>query len=121
MVTIIKSPTRVTAHGTPPKSIEEFIGQVASQTSSVSVARMKSPPGWSEPGQTPEFDEFTVVLSGQLRVETKEGTHDISAGQAIITPGGEWVRCSTPSLEGAEYMAVFLPALSPRLVHREEN
>ena len=119
MLKVIPSPTRVLAHGTPPKSIEEFIGHVASETSALSIARMKSPAGWSEPGQTPEFDEFTVVLRGSLRVETRDGAQEIRAGQAVIAPRGEWVRYSTPSPEGAEYIAVCLPAFSPKTVHRD--
>ena len=120
MFTIISAPKRIEAAGTPPKRIEEFIGRVNSQTTSVSIARMVSPSGWSEPGQTPEFDEFTVVLRGQLRVETRDGTHDVPAGQAVIAPRGQWVRYSTPGPEGAEYIAVCLPAFSPQTVHRDE-
>ena len=121
MLKIIKAPKRIEAAGTPPKLIEEFIGRVASDTSSVSVAKMISPQGWSEPGQVPEFDEFTVVLRGKLRVESKEGAQDIAAGQAVITPKGEWVRYSSPEAEGAEYIAVCLPAFSPKTVHRDED
>ena len=91
-----------------------------SKTASVSVAKMKSPSGWVEPGQTPEFDEYTVVLKGSLRVETKGGTTDVQAGEAIIAPSGKWVRYSTPGEEGAEYIAVCLPAFSPDTVHRDE-
>jgi mannose-6-phosphate isomerase-like protein (cupin superfamily) len=119
MPKFIPTPTRIQAAGTPPKSIEEFVGRVNSGTEPVSIARMVSPGGWSEPGQTPEFDEYTVVLKGQLRVETREGILDISAGQAIITRRGEWVRYSSPSPEGAEYIAVCLPAFSPQTVHRD--
>ncbi len=119
MSRIIDSPVRIQAAGTPPKSIEEFIGRVASHTDEVSIARMTSPCGWSEPGQTPEFDEFTVVLRGELRVETRDGVRDVSAGQSIISPRGQWVRYSTPAAVGAEYIAVCLPAFSPQLVHRE--
>jgi mannose-6-phosphate isomerase-like protein (cupin superfamily) len=119
MLRIIKSPTRIHAAGTPPKIIEEFIGQVTSQTAALSIARMVSPPGWSEAGQTPEFDEFTVVLRGQLRVETRDGSHEVLAGQAVIAPGGHWVRYSTPGPEGAEYIAVCFPAFSPETVHRD--
>jgi mannose-6-phosphate isomerase-like protein (cupin superfamily) len=121
MVTIIKVPKRIEAAGTPPKRIEEFIGRVNSQTAGVSIARMVSPSGWSEPGQMPEFDEYTVVLRGTLRVETRDGTHDVSAGQAVIAPRGEWVRYSTPAPEGAEYIAVCLPAFSPQSVHRDKS
>jgi mannose-6-phosphate isomerase-like protein (cupin superfamily) len=119
MLKIISSPTKVEAVGTPPKTILEFIGRVNSATDAVSVAKMNSPAGWSEPGQTPEFDEFTVVLRGSLRVESRDSVADIAAGQAVIAPRGEWVRYSTPGPEGAEYVAVCLPAFSPATVHRE--
>jgi mannose-6-phosphate isomerase-like protein (cupin superfamily) len=119
MATLISTPTKIQAAGHPPKSIEEFIGQVNSQTNSVSIARMKSPSGWSEPGQTPEFDEFTVVLQGCLQVETKENTLDVMAGQAVIVRRGEWIRYSSPGSEGAEYIAVCLPAFSSDIVHRD--
>jgi len=115
----ITAPTIIQAAGHPPKKIEEFIGRVNSGTDAVSVARMTSPSGWVEPGQTPEFDEYTVVLKGELQVETRAGTHRVAAGQAIITPGGEWVRYSTPGPDGAEYIAVCLPAFSPTSVHRD--
>src|SRR5512141_2866645 len=121
MLKIIKSPTCIQAAGTPSKTIEEFIGRLASNTSAVSIARMTSPPGWSEAGQTPEFDEFTVVLRGQLRVETRDGVRDVRGGQAIIVPRGHWVRYSTPNPEGAEYIAVCLPAFSPHTVHRDDH
>ncbi len=114
----IKTPTVIQAAGNKPKVIEEFIGRVNSGTDAVSIARMKSPAGWEEPGQTPQFDEYTVVLSGFLRVTTKDGSVDIKAGEAVIAPKSEWVRYSTP--EGAEYMAVCLPAFSPDAVHRDE-
>jgi mannose-6-phosphate isomerase-like protein (cupin superfamily) len=110
----------IEAAGNKPKIIEEYIGKVNSSTDSVSIAKMKSPSGWLEPGQTPEFDEYTVVLKGSLHVETKEGEFDISAGEAIITPKGQWVRCSTPHPDGAEYIAVCLPAFSPDTVHRDQ-
>jgi quercetin dioxygenase-like cupin family protein len=116
----ITAPTRIEAHGTPPKQIEEFIGRVNSGTEAVSIAKMVSPAGWSEPGQTPEFDEYTVVLRGTLQVETKAGVHQVAAGQAVVCPKGEWVRYSSPAPEGAEYIAVCLPAFSPQTVHREE-
>jgi quercetin dioxygenase-like cupin family protein len=119
MVRLVNCPTRIHAHGQPPKVIEEFIGKVNSATSALSIARMISPPGWSEPGQTPEFDEYTVVLRGQLQVETRDGVHHVAAGQAIITERGEWVRYSTPGPDGAEYIAVCLPAFSPAIVHRD--
>src|SRR5512137_474304 len=121
MLKIIKSPTRIQAAGTPPKIIEEFIGRVASDTDTLSIARMISPQGWSESGQTPEFDEFTLVLRGQLRVETREGPRDVLAGQAVIAPRGQWVRYSTPGPEGAEYIAVCLPAFSQQTVHRDAH
>lgn len=118
MLKIIKSPTRIEAPGTLSKTIDEFIGSLTSDTNNLSIARMVSPPGWSEPGQTPEFDEFTVVFRGQLRVETQDGSHDVEAGQAVIAPRGQWVRYSTPGIEGAEYIAVCLPAFSPKTVLR---
>lgn len=119
MPRIIPEPTRIEAVGSPPKVIEEFIGRVNTGTSDVSVARMVSPAGWGEPGQTPEFDEFTVVLRGALHVETREGVLRVEAGQAIIVERGEWVRYSTPEPGGAEYIAVCVPAFSPETVHRE--
>jgi mannose-6-phosphate isomerase-like protein (cupin superfamily) len=121
MPTIIKSPIRIEAAGKPPKIIEEFIGRVNSRTTAVSIARMVSPSGWSEPRQTPEFDEYTVVLRGLLRVETQEGIEDVSAGQAVICPHSQWVRYSTPGPDGAEYIVVCLPAFSPQAVHRDEH
>ena len=115
----IHKPTGIEAAGQPPKSIEEFIGRVNSNTSAVSIARMKSPSGWSEPGQTPEFDEYTVVLRGSLHLKLKDQDVDVQAGQAVIVKAGEWVQYSSPSPEGAEYIAVCLPAFSPDTVHRE--
>jgi mannose-6-phosphate isomerase-like protein (cupin superfamily) len=115
----IEKPTIVAAAGNLPKRIAEYVGRVNSGTEAVSIARMESPAGWSEPGQTPEFDEYTVVLRGLLRVETSSGSVDVRAGQAIIARRGEWVRYSTPEPGGAEYIAVCLPAFSPELVHRE--
>ena len=118
MTTLITQPTRIQAAGTKPKLIDEYIGRVNSKSTALSVAHMRSPAGWSEPAQTPEFDEYTVVLEGTLRV-THEGGHlDVRAGQAVIAYRGEWVQYSTP--EGAEYIAVCLPAFSPDTVHREE-
>jgi len=117
---IIPEPTIIPAAGQPPKIIEEFIGRVNSQTTGISIAKMTSPSGWREPGQTPEFDEYTVVLKGELQVETRSTVYKISAGQAIVTHAGEWVRYSTPAPSGAEYMAICLPAFSPATVHREE-
>lgn len=119
MPTFIAKPTIIEAAGTPPKKIEEFVGRVNSKTEAASIARMTSPSGWSEPGQTPEFDEYTIVLRGTLRVETKGGVIEVAAGQAIITHAGEWIRYSTPGPEGAEYIAVCLPAFSPATVHRD--
>ncbi len=118
---LIEKPTIIRAAGSPPKQIEEFIGRVNSQTDGVSIARMTSPTGWAEPGQTPEFDEYTVVLRGTLSVETKQGTTEVAAGQAIIVRAGEWVRYSTPAAGGAEYLAVCLPAFSPDRVHRDAS
>ena len=120
MPTLILSPARVTAAGNKPKLIDEYVGRVNSATAAVSVAHMRSPGGWVEPGQTPEFDEFTVVLRGALRVEHSGGTMDVVAGQAVITHRGEWVRYSTPGEHGAEYIAVCLPAFSMETVHRDE-
>ena len=119
MPTLIANPTVIQAAGNKPKVIEEFVGRVNSRTEAVSVARMKSSPGWVEPGQTPEFDEFTVVLKGTLHVASKKGTLDVRAGQAVIAHRGEWVQYSTPEPEGAEYIAVCLPAFSPQTVHRD--
>jgi mannose-6-phosphate isomerase-like protein (cupin superfamily) len=119
MAILVSKPTRIEAAGHPPKLIEEFIGRVNSKTESVSIAKMTSPAGWSEPAQTPAFDEYTVVLNGTLTVETKTGTLKVAAGQAIILPAGEWVRYSSPDAGGAEYIAVCLPAFSPDTVHRE--
>jgi quercetin dioxygenase-like cupin family protein len=120
MAKLISAPTVIPAAGQPPKIIEEFFGRVNSQTSALSIAKMTSPPGWREPGQTPEFDEYTVVLCGELQVETRESVHRVSAGQAIVISAGEWVRYSTPGAKGAEYVAVCLPAFSPQTVHRDE-
>lgn len=107
------------AAGNRPKVIEEYIGRVNSSHDALSVARMRSPGGWLEPGQTPEFDEYTIVLEGMLRVAHAEGSLDVRAGQAVITRKGEWVRYSTPEPEGAEYIAICLPAFSPETVHRD--
>jgi len=119
MPTLISQPTRITAAGNKPKLIDEYIGRVNSKTSAASVAHMRSPQGWEEPGQKPEFDEFTIVLKGMLRVEHKGGTLDVDAGQAVIAHSGEWVRYSTPQDGGAEYIAVCLPAFSMDTVHRD--
>lgn len=119
MPTLISKSTVITSAGNKPKLIEEFVGRVNSRTEMTSVAKMKSPGGWVEPGQTPEFDEFTVVLRGMLRVASKSGTLDVRAGQAVIAHKGEWVQYSTPEADGAEYIAVCLPAFSPETVHRD--
>jgi mannose-6-phosphate isomerase-like protein (cupin superfamily) len=117
--TLIPKATRIVAAGNKPKNIDEYVGRVNSQTAGVSVAHMRSPQGWVEPGQTPEFDEYTVVLRGMLRVEYQGGAFEVQAGQAVITPAGAWVRYSSPGLEGAEYVAVCVPAFSPDSVHRD--
>lgn len=117
----IRKPTVIEAAGQPPKLIEEFIGRVNSGTAAVSLARMNSPPGWQEPGQTPEFDEYTLVLRGVLRVKLADRELDVEAGQAVIVPAGEWVQYSSPSSQGAEYVAVCLPAFSPDTVHRDDS
>jgi len=119
MPTHIKQPSVIQAAGNKPKRIEEFVGRVNSKTTGVSVARMQSPGGWVEPGQTPEFDEYTVVLRGSLRVTTRDGVLDVFAGEAVIAHKGEWVQYSTPGAEGAEYVAVCLPAFSMDSVHRD--
>jgi len=119
MPTLISQPTRITAAGNKPKLIDEYIGRVNSKTSATSVAHMRSPQGWEEPGQSPEFDEFTIVLKGLLRVEHKSGTLDVNAGQAVIAHRGEWVKYSTPQDGGAEYIAVCLPAFAMEAVHRD--
>jgi len=121
MARLVNKPTIIPAAGDPPKIIEEFIGRVNSQTPSLSIARMTSPSGWREPGQTPEFDEYTVVLKGELEVETRAVVHKVAAGQAIIVSAGEWVRYSTPGPEGAHYLAVCLPAFSLQSVHRDSE
>ncbi|HXI29745.1 MAG TPA: hypothetical protein VNG89_15010 [Vicinamibacterales bacterium] len=119
MPKLIAAPTIVAAAGTKPKKIEEYAGRVNSGHASVSVARMTSPSGWAEPGQRPEFEEITIVLRGMLRVEHAGGALEIRAGQAVVAAPGEWVRYSTPEPEGAEYIAVCLPAFSPATVHRD--
>lgn len=117
----IAKPTTIEAAGNKPKLIQEFVGRVNTGTEAASVARMKSPGGWIEPGQRPEFDEFTVVLKGALQVEYEGGSLTVQAGEAIITYAGEWVKYSTPGDEGAEYIAVCLPAFSPGTVHCDEK
>jgi len=115
----IAKPTRVEAAGVPPKTIEEFIGRVNSGTTAISIAHMRSPEGWSEPAQTPEFDEYTLVLHGMLRVTHKQGAINVREGEAVIAHRGEWVQYSSPEPGGAEYIAVCIPAFSPKTVHRE--
>jgi quercetin dioxygenase-like cupin family protein len=119
MPELIDDPVRVEAAGEPPKLIDEFAGRASNGEERVSVARMRSPAGWSEPGQRPEFDEYTVVLAGALRVESENGALEVPAGKAVLTRAGEWVRYSTP--EGAEYVAICLPAFSPESVHRDDE
>ncbi len=121
MPKLISSPARIQSAGNKPKLIDEYIGRVNSKHEQVSIAHMRSPSGWVEPGQTPEFNEFTIVLKGMLRVSHQGGTLDVRAGQAVIAQRGEWVQYSTPELEGAEYIAVCLPAFSPQTVHRDRS
>ncbi len=120
MARLIRNPTQVKAGGNKPKVIDEFIGRVNSGTTGVSIARMRSPAGWLEPRQTPEFTEYTIVLNGTLRVETDTETFDVAAGQAVVAPRGERICYSTPLAGGAEYMAVCIPAFAPEIVHRDE-
>lgn len=120
MARLVSSPARIEAAGNKPKLIDEYIGRVSSGTTAVSIAHMRSPGGWSEPRQRPEFHEYTIVLKGMVRIEDESGTLDVRAGQAAVTVPGEAVRYSTPLPEGAEYIAVCLPAFSPDTVHREE-
>jgi len=119
MPRLISAPTRIQAAGNKPKLIDEYVGRVTTGTAAVSVAHMRSPGGWVEPGQTPAFDEYTVVLRGVLRVESRDGVLDVEAGQAVHVPAGEWVRYSTPGPDGADYIAVCLPAFGMDLVHRD--
>lgn len=121
MPRLIEAPKAVRAAGSKPKIIEEYIGRVNTDTPHLSIAHMKSPGGWEEPGQQPEFDEYTLVLRGLLRVKTKGNTLDVKAGQAVMVNRGEWVRYSTPDDEGAEYIAVCIPAFSPETVHRDSS
>jgi mannose-6-phosphate isomerase-like protein (cupin superfamily) len=121
MPTKVPTPTVIPAAGTKPKIIREFIGRVNTRTQATSIARMTSPAGWLEPGQTPDFDEYTIVLKGMLRVEHRGGTIDVREGEAVIAQRGEWIRYSTPEPGGAEYVAVCLPAFSPDTVHRDET
>ncbi len=120
MIQHIKTPTAIKAAGNKEKRIEEFFGRVNSGTAKVSIARMNSPEGWIEPGQTPEFDEYTIVLKGSLQIETREGNYTVSEGEAILTGKGEWVQYSSPFAGGAEYIAICLPAFSMELVKRDE-
>ncbi|MBZ5593553.1 MAG: cupin [Acidobacteriia bacterium] len=120
MPTLLSRPTRVQAAGNKPKLIDEYIGRLNSNNEAVSIAHMRSPGSWQEPGQTPEFDEFTIVLQGVLRIEYRGGAMEVRTGQAVIAHKGEWVRYSTPEPEGAEYIAVCLPAFSMESVHRDE-
>lgn len=120
MARLIDKPSVIESAGNLPKKIEEFIGRVNTGTRDISIAKMTSPPGWKEPGQTPQFDEYTVVLSGTLTAETKDGTITVTGGQALHAPAGEWIRYSTPAGTGAEYVAVCLPAFSPDTVDRDE-
>jgi mannose-6-phosphate isomerase-like protein (cupin superfamily) len=120
MPTKVAGPKRIEAAGNKPKLIDEYVGRVNSGTQSLSVAHMRSPAGWREPGQTPDFEEFTVVLRGMLRVEYRDGAVEVRAGEAVIAHPGEWVRYSTPEADGAEYIAVCVPAFSPETVHRDE-
>lgn len=120
MPVLVTEPAYVQAAGNKPKVIEEFVGRIRTGTQEVSIARMRSPAGWVEPGQSPEFDEYTVVLRGTLRVVSKEGSLEVKAGQAVIARRDEWVQYSTPGPEGAEYLAVCLPAFSLEAVHRDE-
>jgi len=119
MPILIDKPTVIASVGNKPKRIEEFVGRVNTGEIGVSIAKMTSPPGWVEPGQTPQFTEYTLVLSGALRVEHKDGVMEVRAGQAVVTKPGEWVRYSTP--DGAEYVAVCIPAFSPETVHRDQE
>ncbi|MEZ5403748.1 MAG: cupin [Bryobacteraceae bacterium] len=119
MPTLINAPTVIAAAGNKPKLIEEYAGRVRTGSTDISIARMKSPEGWVEPGQTPEFDEYTLVIGGTLRVESRDGVLDVGAGQAVIVRAREWVRYSSPAAGGAEYVAVCLPAFSPDTVHRD--
>jgi quercetin dioxygenase-like cupin family protein len=121
MATKLNAPTIIEAAGNKPKKIEEYIGLVNSQSAELSIARMQSPAGWLEPGQRPEFTEYTIVLKGMLRVKTDSSVYDVHPGQAIIVNADEWVQYSTPDVEGAEYIAVCLPAFSPDAVHRDRQ
>jgi len=119
MARLIEAPTVIASPGTPAKHIAEFVGRVATESAEISVAEMRSPTGWSEPGQRPQFAEYTVVLSGVLTVDTEQESFLVTAGQAVHTPPGEWVRYSTPTEGGAHYVSVCVPAFSPETVHRD--
>ena len=119
MPDLIPTPTRIVAAGNKPKAIDEYVGRVNSRTAALSIAHMRSPAGWEEPGQRPEFDEYTLVLKGMLRVSHEGGSLDVHAGQAVVARAGEWVRYASPESDGAEYVAVCLPAFSPDTVHRD--
>jgi mannose-6-phosphate isomerase-like protein (cupin superfamily) len=121
MPIFIEKPTEIKACGHVPKIIREYIGRVNSKTEGVSIAHMKSPAGWTEPGQTPEFDEYTVVLKGTLHVKFKDGQRDVRAGEAVVAQAGQWIQYGSPAEDGAEYMAVCLPAFSPHTVHRDRG
>jgi ethanolamine utilization protein EutQ len=121
MPVLIAKPNEIQAMGNKPKIIREYIGRVNSETDAVSIAHMISPSGWEEMGQTPEFDEYTVVLRGTLRVNHREGFLDVHAGQAVVAHKGEWIKYSSPHADGAEYLAVCLPAFSPKLVRRDDH
>jgi ethanolamine utilization protein EutQ (cupin superfamily) len=118
---LIDRPTRIAPAGNKPKIIDEYVGRVNTGSDAVSIARMQSPEGWTEPGQRPDFDEFTVVIRGRVHVEYEGGRLQVNAGQAILTPKGTWIRYSTPDAEGAEYFAICLPAFSPESVHRDND
>jgi mannose-6-phosphate isomerase-like protein (cupin superfamily) len=118
-MSLIENPTMILAAGTPPKQIAEFVGVLNTRNATLSIARMVSPGGWEEPGQTPEFDEYTLVLRGLLRVVTRTGVTDVKAGQAYMATAGDWVRYATPNDDGAEYIAICVPAFSPETVHRD--
>jgi mannose-6-phosphate isomerase-like protein (cupin superfamily) len=120
MPIVIKNPTRIESAGNKPKVIEEYVGHVNTKNSDVSIAHMKSPAGWIEPGQRPEFDEYTLVIRGKLQVKSENGIQEVKAGQAVLVSKGEWVQYSTPEEPGAEYVSVCLPAFSPDTVHRDE-
>jgi len=120
MPQLVTAPSIIEAAGNKPKIIEEFIGRVNSGTTELSIARMSSPQGWTEPGQKPEFDEYTLVLDGMLRIQFKDGQIDVQAGQAVIVSAGEWIQYGSPNPGGATYVAVCLPAFSPQTVHRDE-